>query len=147
VVHLATHGYFNKLNPLLSRLELEPGGGDDGRLEVHEVLGLRVPADLITLSACETALGSGYFSEVPAGDDFVGLTRAFLFAGSASVLASLWEVNDRSTLEFMEVFYSQLQERGRAAALATAQRQMLHAGGRYAHPYFWVPFTLVGDMG
>jgi CHAT domain-containing protein len=146
VLHLATHGYFNKLNPLLSGLELEPGGREDGRLEVHEVLELRLEADLVTLSACETALGSGYFAEVPAGDDFVGLTRAFLFAGSASVLASLWEVNDRSTQELMEIFYRHLREGDKAAALAVAQRQMLQSGGRFAHPYFWAPFTLVGAM-
>lgn len=146
VLHLATHGYFNKLNPLLSALELEPGGREDGRLEVHEVLDLRLTADLITLSACETALGSGYFAEVPAGDDLVGLTRAFLFAGSASVLASLWEVNDRSTMELMEIFYRHLQEGNRAAALATAQREVLGSGGRYAHPYFWAPFALVGAL-
>ena len=146
VLHLATHGYFNKLNPLLSGLELEPGGQEDGRLEVHEVLDLRLAADLITLSACETALGSGYFAEVPAGDDFVGLTRAFLFAGSASVLASLWEVNDRSTLELMEIFYRHLREGVKAEALAAAQRQMLQSGERFAHPYFWAPFTLVGAM-
>jgi CHAT domain-containing protein len=146
VLHLATHGYFNKLNPLLSGLELEPGGREDGRLEVHEVLDMRLAADLITLSACETALGSGYFAEVPAGDDFVGLTRAFLFAGSASVLASLWEVNDRSTLELMEIFYRRLREGNKAAALATAQREMLRSGGRYAHPYFWAPFALVGAV-
>jgi CHAT domain-containing protein/Tfp pilus assembly protein PilF len=144
VLHLATHGYFNKLNPLLSGLELETGGREDGRLEVHEVLDMRLPADLVTLSACETALGSGYFAEVPAGDDFIGLTRAFLFAGGASVLASLWEVNDRSTPEFMEIFYRHLREGNKAAALATAQRGMLHGGGRYAHPYFWAPFALVG---
>ena len=146
VLHLATHGQFNKLNPLLSWLVLEPGGTEDGRLEVHEVLALRLAADLITLSACETALGSGYFAEVPAGDDFVGLTRAFLFAGSASVLASLWEVNDRSTLDLMEIFYRRLREGNKAAPLATAQREMLRSGGRYAHPYFWAPFTLVGAM-
>jgi CHAT domain-containing protein/Tfp pilus assembly protein PilF len=146
VLHLATHSFFNKLNPLLSWLELEPGGREDGRLEVHEVLALRLAANLITLSACETALGSGYFAEVPAGDDFVGLTRAFLFAGSASVLASLWEVNDRSTLQFMEIFYRHLREGDKAGAVATAQREMLQSGGRYAHPYFWAPFTLVGAM-
>jgi CHAT domain-containing protein/Tfp pilus assembly protein PilF len=144
VLHLATHGYFNKLNPLLSGIQLEPGGREDGRLEVHEVLDMRLPADLVTLSACETALGSGYFAEVPPGDDFVGLTRAFLFAGSASVLASLWEVNDRSTPELMEIFYRRLREASKAAALATAQREMLNGGGRYAHPYFWAPFALVG---
>jgi CHAT domain-containing protein len=146
VIHLATHGYFNKLNPLLSGLELEPDRHDDGRLDVHEILGLRLNTDLVTLSACETALGSGYFAEVPAGDDFVGLTRAFLFAGSPSVLASLWEVDDRSTLQFMRSFYRYLNQADKAASLAQAQRTMYQNGGRYEHPYFWAPFVLVGEM-
>jgi CHAT domain-containing protein/Tfp pilus assembly protein PilF len=146
LIHLATHGYFNKLNPLLSGLELEADGREDGRLEVHEILGLRLNADLVTLSACDTALGSGYFTEVPAGDDFVGLTRAFLFAGTPSVVASLWEVDDRSTLQFMRSFYGQLSHADKAAALAQAQRAMLQRGGRYEHPYFWAPFVLVGEM-
>jgi CHAT domain-containing protein/Tfp pilus assembly protein PilF len=146
VIHVATHGYFNKLNPLLSGLELEPDQHEDGRLDVHEILGLRLNTDLVTLSACETALGSGYFAEVPAGDDFVGLTRAFLFAGSPSVLASLWEVDDRSTLQFMRSFYSHLGQADKAAALAQAQRTMQENGGRYGHPYFWAPFVLVGEM-
>ncbi|MGI9166062.1 MAG: CHAT domain-containing protein [Pyrinomonadaceae bacterium] len=98
VIHLATHGYFNKLNPLLSGLLLEADATDDGRLEVHEIFELQLQAQLVTLSACDTALGSGYFAEVPAGDDIVGLTRAFLFAGSPSVLATLWEVNDQSAV-------------------------------------------------
>ena len=97
VLHLATHGYFNRFNPLLSGLELEPDGREDGRLEVHEILGLRLNARLVVLSACDTALGGGYFAEVPAGDDIVGLTRAFLFAGSPSVVASLWAVTFRPT--------------------------------------------------
>ena len=146
VIHLATHGFFNKLNPLFSGVELEADQKEDGRLEVHEILGLRLNAQLVTLSACNTALGSGYFTEVPAGDDFVGLTRAFLFAGSPSVLASLWEVNDRSTLELMRGFYSHLQKSGKAEALALAQRSILRAGGRFSHPYFWAPFVLVGEM-
>ncbi len=146
VIHLATHGYFNKLNPLLSGLELEPGDGEDGRLEVHEILGLRLQADLVTLSACDTALGSGYFAEVPAGDDFVGLTRAFLFAGSPSVLASLWEVNDRSTLRLMRSFYRHLRKSDKVTALALAQREMYENNGQHVHPYFWAPFVLVGEM-
>ena len=67
---------------------MEADAQDDGHLEVHEILGLRLNAKLVTLSACDTALGSGYFSEVPAGDDLVGLTRAFLFAGSPESLGS-----------------------------------------------------------
>jgi CHAT domain-containing protein len=146
VLHLATHGYFNKRNPLLSGLDLEPGEREDGRLEVHEILDLRLDADLVTLSACNTALGTGYFAEVPAGDDFVGLTRAFLLAGSPSVLASLWEVNDRSTLQLMRRFYRNWREADKAVALALAQREMLAAAGAYRHPYFWAPFVLAGSM-
>ncbi len=146
VLHLATHGYFNKLNPLLSGLELEPDEREDGRLEVHEILDLRLDADLVTLSACNTALGSGYFAEVPAGDDFVGLTRAFLLAGSPSVLASLWEVNDRSTLQLMQRFYRHWRGADKAVALARAQREMLGVAGAYRHPYFWAPFVLAGSM-
>jgi CHAT domain-containing protein/Tfp pilus assembly protein PilF len=146
VLHLATHGYFNKLNPLFSALELEADQTDDGRLEVHEILNLRLKADLVALSACETALGSGYFAEAPAGDDFVGLTRAFLYAGSTAVLATLWEVNDRSALDLMRSFYRALPRLGKAQGLAEAQRAALRQGGRYAHPYFWAPFVLVGEM-
>ncbi|MDX1381382.1 MAG: CHAT domain-containing protein, partial [Xanthomonadales bacterium] len=109
VLHLATHGYFNKFNPLLSGLEMEADETSDGRLEVHEILRLRLRSDLVTLSACDTGLGSGYFTEIPAGDDFVGMTRAFLQAGSAAVLASLWEVDDRSTVDLMTSFYGELK--------------------------------------
>ena len=145
ILHLATHGYFNKLNPLFSAVELESDIHDDGRLEVHEILGLQLHADLVTLSACDTAMGGGYFADVPAGDDLVGLTRAFLFAGSASVLASLWEVDDRSGALLMGNFYRALRSEDKAQALAEAQRYLLRHGGHYAHPYFWAPFILVGQ--
>jgi CHAT domain-containing protein len=145
VIHLATHGYFNKFNPLLSGVMLEPDAKEDGRMEVHEILELKLNANLVTLSACDTALGSGYFAEVPSGDDLIGLTRAFLFAGTPSVLASLWEVNDRSSAQLMHSFYSQLRNSDKAAALAKAQREM-RARWPYMHPYYWGAFTLVGQM-
>lgn len=145
VIHLATHGYFNKLNPLLSGVMLEPDAQNDGRLEVHEILELKLNAELVTLSACDTALGSGYFAEVPAGDDLVGLTRAFMFAGSPSVLASLWEVNDRSAVQLMHSFYGQLRDSDKATALAKAQREM-RARGLYRHPYYWGAFVMAGRM-
>lgn len=63
--------------PLLSGVLLEPDAAEDGRMEVHEILALKLNAKLVTLSACDTALGSGYFADVPAGDDLIGLTRAF----------------------------------------------------------------------
>jgi CHAT domain-containing protein len=146
IIHFATHGYFNKANPIFSGVQLEADQKNDGRLEVHEILALRLDAGLVTLSACETALGSGYFSEVPAGDEFVGLTRAFLFAGSSSVVASVWEVNDRSTMQFMDSFYRRLRPAGAAGALAQAQRETLRRGGLYRHPYYWAPFVLTGAM-
>ena len=107
----------------------------------------RVPLELpVALSACETALGASYFTEVLAGDDFVGLTRALLFAGSHSVLASLWKVDDRSTLELMEAFYRHRERAESAVALAEAQRLMRQGRGRYRHPYFWAASVLVGKM-
>jgi len=141
-IHLATHGFFNKLNPLLSGLEFEPGNKGDGRLQVHEILAMRIPAELVTLSACETALASGYFSTVPAGDEFVGLTQAFLRAGSTAVMSSLWEVNDHSTAVLMSSFYRRLGTNDRAEALAQAQRQMLRPASKWRHPYYWAPFVL-----
>ena len=149
VLHLATHGYFNKLNPLLSGLELEADEENDGLLEVHEILDLKLESSLVTLSACETGLGSGFFAEIPAGDDFVGMTRAFLQAGSVSVLATLWAVDDRSTVDLMQTFYQSFENPGlngnKAMALADAQRT-LRSDGRYQHPYYWAPFVLVGAM-
>jgi CHAT domain-containing protein len=150
LLHLATHGYFNKLNPLLSGLQLESDPANDGLLELHEILGLRLSAELVTLSACQTGMGSGHFGEIPAGDDFIGLTRAFLFAGSTSVLATLWEVDDASTAGLMQQFYGVLKSAypgaDRARALAAAQRSML-ASKQFQHPYFWAPFVLVGNTG
>jgi len=149
LLHLATHGYFNKLNPLLSGLELEADENNDGQLELHEILGLQLDADLVTLSACQTGLGSGHFAEIPAGDDIVGLTRAFLYAGSTSVLVTLWEVDDASTLDLMKNFYGGLKQAAtggdKASALARAQRTFLSSDD-YNHPYFWAPFILVGEM-
>lgn len=146
VLHLATHGYFNKLNPLLSGLQLEPDESNDGLLEVHEILELKLESDLVTLSACETGLGSGFFTEIPAGDDFVGMTRAFLQVGSAAVLATLWEVEDRSTVDLMKSFYRNLDaasvNKDKAAALASAQKT-LRSSTKYKHPYYWAPFVLM----
>jgi len=144
VVHLATYGVLNKHNPLFSFVELNAGGDADGRLEVHEVFGLDLNARLVVLSACQTALGSGALADVPAGDDWVGLVRAFLYAGAQRVLATLWPVEDRATAELMEDFYGQLS-RGQTevAALAAAQREALRAPAT-AHPFYWAGFVLVG---
>jgi CHAT domain-containing protein len=142
-VHLATHGFFNKNNPLLSGIELEPDADNDGRLQVFEVLSLHLVASLVTLSACDTGLGAGQLAETPAGEEFIGLTQAFLSAGSRAVLASLWAINDRSTADVMERFYRHARSMAPAEALARAQRDMRRAGGRETHPYYWAPFALV----
>lgn len=141
-VHVASFGVLNKHNPLFSFVELAPGGGLDGRLEVHEVLRMRLAADLIVLSACQTALGSGAIADIPPGDDWVGFTRAFLQAGAASVLATLWSVGDAASARLMEEFYRATGRGGSPAdALAGAQRVLLRMPG--ATPFDWAGFALV----
>ncbi len=147
VLHLATYGVLNKHNPLFSYVDLAPGGGQDGRLEVHEVFGLRLQADLVVLSACQTGLGSGALADVPTGDDWVGLTRAFLHAGAARVVATLWPVEDQATAALMERFYEGLAAGADPArALALAQRALLAAPAT-AHPFSWAGFEVAGRSG
>jgi CHAT domain-containing protein/Tfp pilus assembly protein PilF len=144
ILHLATVGVLNKHNPLFSHVELA-GGGDDARLEVHEVFALPLSGQLVVLSACQTALASGAVADVPPGDDWVGLTQAFLQAGARGVLASLWRVEDRSTARLMELFYRRLAAgASEARALAGAQRELLGEPGRQ-HPFYWAGFVLSGS--
>jgi len=94
-------------------------------------------------------MGSGFFNQIPAGDEFVSLTRAFLLAGSRSVLATLWKVDDRSTVELMEGFYNRLDQSGsandQAFALVQVQREMKKSM-KYKHPFYWASFVLVGQQ-
>lgn len=144
IVHLATYGVLNKHNPLFSYIELGAGGGEDGRLEVHEVFGLALHARLLVLSACQTGLAAGTLADVPPGDDWVGLVQAFLYSGAANVLATLWPVQDVATARFMERFYTALAAgRPEAEALAEAQRAAA-SDPATAHPFFWAGFTLAG---
>ncbi|HEY6061086.1 MAG TPA: CHAT domain-containing tetratricopeptide repeat protein [Gemmatimonadales bacterium] len=144
VLHLATYGVLNKQNPLFSFVELAPGGDQDGRLEVHEVFGLHLSADLVVLSACQTGLASGALADVPPGDDWVGLTRAFLHAGAAHVVATLWPVDDWATALLMEGFYAgYLGDTDPAGALAAAQRALL-AQPATSPPFYWAGFVAVG---
>jgi len=98
---------------------------------------MRVDADLVTLSACETGLG-----KVASGDDVVGLTRGFLYAGSRSVVASLWKVDDLATSYLMTEFYESLKKSGKREALRKAQ---LSTKKKYPHPYYWASFQLTGN--
>ncbi|PYP39878.1 MAG: hypothetical protein DMD48_05120 [Gemmatimonadetes bacterium] len=143
IVHLATYGVLNKHNPLFSYVELGAGGGEDGRLEVHEVFGLTLHARLLVLSACQTGVGGGALADVPPGDDWVGLVQGFLYAGASNVLATLWPVADVATARLMERFYKELAAgRSEAEALALAQRATARDAGT-AHPFYWAGFTLV----
>lgn len=170
ILHFATHGILNENRPQLSGLVLslsQSGGLDhgstapapktrsearsdsapatdafreDGLLQVYEIFKLKLNADLVVLSACETGLGK----EVR-GEGLIGLTRAFLYAGTSSVVVSLWKVADQSTAELMIPFYKRLRDGvGKAEALRQAQLEMIRKG-RFAHPYYWAPFVLVGQ--
>lgn len=144
-VHLAAHGSFNPAAPLFSRLWLAPGADDDGHLNVHEVYGLDLQqADLVVLSACQTQLG-----ELSAGDEVVGLNRAFLY-GAPTVVASLWSVDDEATGVLMVRFYTHLLAgMGKAESLQTAQNEVRTdpAHPEWGHPYYWAAFVLSGDAG
>ncbi len=145
VVHLAAHGAFNPVAPLFSRLWLAPGGEEDGRLNVHEAYGLDLDrTDLVVLSACQTQVG-----ELSAGDEVVGLTRAFLY-GAPTVVASLWSVDDEATGVLMARFYEHLLAgKGKAEALQAAQAEVRAdpTHPEWAHPYYWAAFVLSGDPG
>ncbi|HEU5099286.1 MAG TPA: CHAT domain-containing protein, partial [Roseiflexaceae bacterium] len=141
VVHLATHGDFRPDNPLFSGLALA-----DGWLTALEMFDLHLNASLVTLSACQTGR-----SLIGGGDELLGLMRALLYAGAASLLLSLWAVEDRSTAELMEQVYRRLAGgQSKRTALREAQLCLLNqgrAGAPHTHPYYWAPFFLVGDAG
>jgi tetratricopeptide (TPR) repeat protein len=150
VVHLATHGELNSWNPMFSWLQAaEHSGGrpaDDGRLEVHEILGIRVRSPLVFLSGCETGLGTAWSTGFAPGEDFATLARSFLYAGARNVVATLWRVDDRGSAVFAEEFYRRLPTDGPVAALAGAQRTM-QRDPRWAAPYYWAGYTIAGDGG
>jgi CHAT domain-containing protein len=148
VVHVASHGQMNPRNPMFSRVDLARGPGaaamDDGRLEVHEILGLRVMASLVFLSGCETAVGPAWSTDFDRGEDYASLAQAFLFAGARTVVATLWPIADDGAAEFAARFYTHLTKEAPPEALAAAQREML-AGGRRSAPYYWAAYQVSGD--
>lgn len=136
-IHFATHGQFNPDSPLKSALLLAPDSESNGMLTADKLYSLKLDADLVTLSACETGL-----SKIANGDDLVGLTRGFLYAGCNSIVASLWKVDDLATATLMVDFYSGLNRMNKQQALRTAQ---LMTKKKYAHPYYWASFQLTGS--
>ena len=147
LVHFACHGLLDERFPLNSALALtlpEPPaeGRDNGLLQAWEVFeSVHLDADLVTLSACDTALGREM-----GGEGLVGLTRAFQYAGARSVLASLWSVADLSTARFMKRFYGHLRDgKTKDEALRAAQIDQIREGARSSHPFHWGAFQLTGD--
>ncbi|HEX8493676.1 MAG TPA: CHAT domain-containing tetratricopeptide repeat protein [Pyrinomonadaceae bacterium] len=141
ILHLAAHGQLNSANPLFSRILLGADKQADGSLEVREIYDLALAkTNLVVLSACVTQLGA----QSP-GDDIIGLNRAFIYAGTPSVVASLWSVDDEATAYLMTAFYTSLRQgMSKAAALQAAQRKTRQ---RFQHPYYWSAFVLTGDPG
>jgi tetratricopeptide (TPR) repeat protein len=131
-VHIATHGWFRRDNPMFSSISL-----GNSRLSLFDLYQLDLPSELVTLSGCGTGL-----NVVVGGDELLGLVRGLLYAGAQGVLVTLWDVNDQSTAEFMKLFYERLKTNPNKA------QAVQHATGeirkKYAHPFYWAPFVLVG---
>jgi CHAT domain-containing protein/Tfp pilus assembly protein PilF len=145
IVHFATHGLVDSERPELSGLVLslidENGTPQNGFLRMAEIYNLRLKADLVVLSACQTGLGKQI-----KGEGLIGLTRGFMYAGAPRVVASLWQVDDMATAELMKRFYRGVLKDGvrPAAALRTAQLEMMKQK-RWAAPYYWAAFVLQGE--
>jgi CHAT domain-containing protein len=132
LVHIATHGWFRRDNPMFSSISL-----GDSQLSLFDLYQLDLPAELVTLSGCGTGL-----NVVVGGDELLGLVRGLLYAGAQGVLVTLWDVNDQSTAEFMKLFYEYLKtnpNKAQAVQYATGEIRK-----KYAHPFYWAPFVLVG---
>jgi CHAT domain-containing protein/Tfp pilus assembly protein PilF len=145
IVHFATHGLINNQHPDLSGVVLslvdEQGRPQNGFLRLYDIYNLKLNADLVVLSACQTALGK----EIK-GEGLVGLTRGFMYAGAPRVVATLWRIDDRATADMMRRFYEAMLKDGLrpAAALRAAQLSMLR-DPRWHSPHFWAPFTMQGE--
>jgi len=144
-VHFATHGYVDTSRAGLSAIVLslidEKGKPQDGFLRTHDIYNLKLPAELVVLSACETGLGK----EVR-GEGIEGLTRGFMYAGARRVVVSLWNVNDKATASLMQRLYLGML-RGKktpAAALRAAQIEMLRSK-QWQSPYYWAAFVMQGE--
>jgi CHAT domain-containing protein len=143
-VHFAAHGMIDEEYPARSGIVLSVTGNskEDGALQLSEVMRLKLNADLVTLSACRTGLG-----KLLDGEGMIGLTRAFLYAGSSSVVVSLWNVNDMATATLMKAFYGNLKKGlAKDEALRQAKLELIKGQKRiWRHPYFWAPFVLIGE--
>jgi CHAT domain-containing protein len=145
IIHFATHSFSDNEHPELSALAFsmvdQDGNAQDGLVGLQDIYNLNLPADLVVLSACETALGKAI-----KGEGLMGLTRGFMYAGATRVVASLWKVDDVATAELMRRFYTAMErEKMRpAAALQKAQVEMWRQA-RWRDPYYWAGFELQGE--
>ncbi len=145
ILHLATHGILDPKRPEKSGLILSTvnsaGQEQDGFVGLQDIYGLHAPVDLVVLSACRTGLGKDV-----RGEGLIGLTRGFIYAGSSSVVASLWKVNDEATAELMKRFYINMLQRGmRPAEALRAAQNSIRQEPHWRSPYYWAAFTLQGD--
>ena len=144
-VHFSTHGFLNSVHPELSGIVFslvnERGETQDGFLRAHEIFNLKLPAEVVVLSACQTGIGK----EVK-GEGLVSLTRGFMYAGAPRVVVSLWSVSEMGTTELMVRFYQQMLKEGLrpAAALRAAQISLMKEK-RWSSPFYWAPFVLQGE--
>jgi CHAT domain-containing protein len=136
-IHLATHGVYNSKSPFSSYILFNKTESNDGKLKVSDIFGLKLKANLVTLSACQTGLGN-----ISNSDELVGLSRAFIFAGAPAIIVSLWNVADAPTAKLMTYFYEFLKTKPTNIALSLAQRKLML---EYKEPYFWAPFVLIGS--
>jgi CHAT domain-containing protein len=145
ILHFATHGVLDDERPELSGIVLSlvdrAGRRQNGFLRLYDIYSLRLNAELVVLSACQTALGQ----EIR-GEGLIGLTRGFFYAGAPRVLASLWQIDDRTSAAFMRAFYESMVVRNErpAAALRSAQIAMWRTKG-WESPYYWAAFTMQGE--
>ena len=141
ILHFATHGLVHESKPELSRIFLGSSEEEDGLLYSGEIYNLKINADLVTLSACETGLG-----KLAKGEGIVGLSRSLLYAGAENLIVSLWQVSDQSTSDLMIRLYQEILE-GRkdfSASLRQAKLSLLKSEN-YQDPYYWAPFILIGN--
>ena len=137
VLHFAVHAELNENDPMGSALLLVGEGKDDGRLRVGEIFSLDLKAAMVVLSACETGLG-----KLSNGDELIGLTRAFIYAGTPSIVTTLWKVNDRASYELMREFYQHLKGGKKSDALRQAQLKTMK---EFPEPFYWAAYQLTGE--
>ena len=146
IIHFTVHGVLDPASPMFSNMRLAEDADDDGLLEAYEAFDLDLGSPLVVLSACESGIG-----RISRADEQIGLVEAFLFAGSRSVVSTLWKVDAAGAAAFMGRFYDHLMRRPPAEALREAQLDLMLSragvGPEYAHPFYWAPFILTGPDG